>query len=89
MGRGRTDLLVVWPQGGRTHRFVVECKLRHKGLERTVAEGVRQTLGYMGRCGAEAGHLVVFDRDDARPWAEKIFRREEPVGDATVTVWGM
>ena len=89
LGRGRTDLLVVWPQGERTRRFVVECKLRHKGLERTVAEGVRQTLGYMDRCGAEAGHLVVFDRDDGRPWAEKIFRREVSMDDGTVTVWGM
>ncbi len=24
LGRGRTDLLIVWPQGGRERRFVVE-----------------------------------------------------------------
>ena len=24
--------------------------------------GVKQTLGYMARCGAEEGHLVVMDR---------------------------
>ena len=28
LGRGRTDLLIRWPQGGRTRKFVVECKLR-------------------------------------------------------------
>ena len=35
-------------------------------LEATVERGVEQTLGYMGRCGAEEGHLVVFDRRKAR-----------------------
>ena len=88
LGRGRTDLLIVWPQGGRERRFVVECKLLRKDLERTVAEGVEQTQGYMDRCGAEAGHLVVFDRAPDRPWADKIFRRV-PSGGAPVTVWGM
>ena len=55
LGRGRTDLLIVWPQDGRERRFVVECKVLRKGLERTIAEGVEQTQGYMDRCRAEAG----------------------------------
>ena len=75
LGRGRTDLLIVWPQGGQERRFVVECKVLRKDLERTIAEGVEQTRGYMDRCGAEAGHLIVFDRTPERPWADKIFRR--------------
>ena len=37
LGRGRTDLLIVWPQGGRERRFVVECKVLRTGLERTIA----------------------------------------------------
>ena len=91
LGRGRVDLLIVWPQGARTRRFVVECKVRRDGLERTVREGIEQTRGYMGRCGAESGHLVVFDPSETRAWEEKIFRREAPAGgDRTpVTVWGM
>ena len=89
LGRGRTDLLIVWPQGGREHRFVVECKVLRKGLERTIAEGVEQTRGYVDRCGAEAGHLIVFDRTPDRPWAEKIFRRAPAGAGAPVTVWGM
>ena len=89
LGRGRTDLLIVWPQGGRERRFVVECKLRRGELDRTVAEGVRQTRAYADRCGAEAGHLIVFDRTPERSWEEKIFRRP-PSGDGVpVTVWGM
>ena len=89
LGRGRTDLLIVWPQGGRERRFVVELKVRRGELERTVAEGMRQTRAYVDRCGAEAGHMIVFDRAPERSWEEKIFRRA-PSGDgAPVTVWGM
>ena len=89
LGRGRTDLLIRWPQGGRTRKFVVECKLRQGGLERTIAEGVTQTLGYMDRCGAEAGHLIVFDRAPERTWEEKVFRRDPAADGTLVTVWGM
>ena len=89
LGRGRTDLLIVWPQGGRERRFVVECKVLRKGLERTIGEGVEQTQGYMDRCEAEAGHLVVFDRASDRTWAEKVFRRAPSADGVPVTVWGM
>ena len=90
LGRGRTDLLIVWPQGGRERRFVVECKVLRKTLERTIAEGVEQTRRYLDRCEAEAGHLIVFDRSPERSWEEKIFRRQAPPGTGEpVTVWGM
>ena len=91
LGRGRVDLLILWRQGGRTRKFVVECKVLHKDAERTIAEGLAQTRGYMDRCGAEAGHLIVFDRAPDRTWEEKLFRRETPAGagQAPVTVWGM
>ena len=71
LGRGRTDLLVLWPrEAGQPsdlwERFVVECKVlrdsARKSLAWTVDHGVEQTLGYMKKCGAEEGHLVVFDR---------------------------
>ena len=89
LGRRRTDLLVVWPQGQRNRRFVVECKILHKSLERTVSDGLEQTAGYMDRCGAEAGHLVIFDRDEGKSWEEKLFRRVESAGSVDVHVWGM
>ena len=71
LGRGRTDLLVLWPrEAGQPsdlwERFVVECKVLRdsdrKSLEWTIERGVEQTLGYMAKCGAEEGHLVVIDR---------------------------
>ncbi len=89
LGRGRTDLLIVWPQGGRERRFVVECKVRRGELERTVADGMQQTRAYVDRCGAEAGHLIVFDRAPQRSWEEKIFRRAPCADGVPVTVWGM
>ena len=90
LGRGRTDLLIVWPQGGCERRYVVECKVRRGDLERTIVEGLEQTRAYMDRCGAEAGHLIVFDRSPERTWEQKIFRRGAPTDvDTPVTAWGM
>ena len=70
-------------------RYVVECKVLHKGLERTIAEGLAQTAAYMDRCDAEAGHLVVFDRREGRFVGGEGVPREEPADGRTVTVWGM
>ena len=98
LGRGRVDLLLLWPrsEGGPTElwsKFVVECKVWHarrrRGLEGTIREGLEQTLGYMDRCGSEAGHLIVFDRTQGKPWEEKVFRREEHRDGRTIVVWGM
>ena len=82
LGRGRTDLLVLWPrEAGQPselwERFVVECKVLRdsdrKSLAWTIERGVEQTLGYMAKCGAEEGHLVVIDR---RAGAEERRRSE-------------
>ncbi|MDE2806909.1 MAG: ATP-binding protein, partial [Gemmatimonadota bacterium] len=53
LGRGRTDLLLVWPVGGdtnRTQKVVIECKVLHGGFERTLREGLTQIRAYMDRC---------------------------------------
>ena len=89
LGRGRTDLLIVWAHGGRTRRFVVECKVLRRSLERTIRDGLEQTAGYVDRCGAEAGHLVIFDRSADRSWDEKVFQRRETGGGVEIDVWGM
>ena len=90
LGRMRTDLLIVWPQGERTRQFVIECKVLHKSLEQTIAEGLAQTAEYMDRCAAEAGHLVIFDRRAGRRWEDKVFR-ECRMSDRGVEIdlWGM
>ena len=90
LGRWRTDLLVVWPQGERTRRIVIECKVLHKSLEQTVAAGVEQTASYMDRCAAEAGHLVIFDRGVDRRWEDKVFHcRRVAASGVEIDIWGM
>ena len=100
LGRGRVDLLIVWSQsvppeesgGVRVREYVVECKVVRAGdgLESTVREGVEQTAGYMARCAAEVGHLVVIDQREGRSWDEKVFRRQQRSKDSVqVEVWGM
>ena len=92
LGRGRTDLLLVWPVGGdtgRTQKVVIECKVLHRGFERTLREGLAQTRAYMDRCAAAEGHLVLFDRSEDTSWDDKVYRREESEGGVPVVVWGM
>ena len=90
LGRLRTDLLIVWPQAERERKFVIECKVLRKTLERTIAEGLEQTFEYMDRCDAEAGHLVIFDRREDRRWRDKIFRDRRAVDSGVeIEVWGM
>ena len=92
LGRMRTDLLLIWPVGGdrgKTQKVVIECKVLHRGLERTLREGLEQTRAYMDRCATAEGHLVLFDRSEGKSWDDKVYRREETEGGAPVTVWGM
>ena len=69
---------------------MIECKVLHGSLERTIREGLLQTAEYMDRCAAQAGHLVIFDRGAGKRWEDKIFRRDERTDDRhRITVWGM
>ncbi|MFP4285093.1 MAG: AAA-like domain-containing protein [Desulfovermiculus sp.] len=102
LGRMRTDLLVLWPLSdakpgepswtrwqGPVQKAVIELKILHKGLERTIADGLAQTREYMDRCEAKEGHLIVFDRREEVSWEEKIFQRAEEYKGQLITVWGM
>ena len=96
LGRRRTDLLVRWPMGGTeilpgrpVQKIVLELKVTHGSPDGVMAEGLAQTADYVDRCGAEEGHLVIFDRDPKKTWEQKIFRREASAGQNAMTVWGM
>ncbi len=102
LGRMRTDLLVLWPLTeakpgvpswirwqGPVQKAVIELKILHKSLERTIAEGLAQTREYMDRCDAKEGHLIVFDRREDVSWEQKIFKRAEEYKGQLITVWGM
>ena len=94
LGRGRTDLLVLWPrEAGEPsdlwQRIVIECKVLRgsdrKSLEGTIERGVEQTLGYMKQCHAEEGHLVLFDRRDET--SEQAPTGSEAHDTGQVTIW--
>ena len=99
LGRGRTDLLLLWPRepgqpSDLWERFVVECKVLRdsdrRSLASTVERGVEQTSDYMAKCGAEEGHLVVVDRrtGDRRRGGEADEDESEHRQDGRrVTVW--
>ncbi len=96
VARGRSDLVIEWPRPGRTLasgplKYVIECKVvgARAGLESTIGEGLGQTAWYMDRCGAESGHLVVFDMRPEKSWEERAFRRVPEDGAPPITVWGM
>ncbi len=96
IGRGRSDMVVEWPRPGRPLadrplKQVIECKVvsEKKGLESTIGQGLEQTAWYMDRCGAAAGHLVVFDLRPNKSWEERVFRRDPEPGAPPITVWGL
>ncbi len=90
LGRMRTDLLIVWPQGDQTRKIVIECKILHKSLKQTIADGLDQTAEYMDRCDAEAGHLVIFDRREGRRWTDKVFHNRRTLSSGIeIDIWGM
>lgn len=89
LGRGRTDLLVLWNYPGGVQRIVLELKVLRKALEQTITEGLAQTLEYGERCNADELHFVVFDRTKRKAWSKKIFKRTRKLHGATIKVWGM
>ena len=89
LGRMHTDLLVVWPYDGGVQKAVLELKVVHGSVEGAIGSGLEQTWEYMDRCDTVEGHMVIFDRDEEKPWNEKIFRREEVYRGMQITVWGM
>ena len=93
--RGPQDRPVEGPAPGQakspaaTQKVVIELKILHKSLEKTIADGMAQTAAYMDRTGTADGHLVIFDRDPEKPWEEKIFRREANQDGKRIIIWGM
>lgn len=54
LGRGRTDLLVVWPYDGGVQEVVIEMKILYGALETTIREGLEQTWMY-----TDLGHYQI------------------------------
>lgn len=91
LGRQRTDLFVIWPYPSGVQEVVVELKLRyeHTALEKTIEKGLEQILGYMDKCDASEGYLLVFDRAPGLSWEERIFKQERTFNGKKIKVFGM
>ncbi|KAK3605020.1 hypothetical protein CHS0354_000685 [Potamilus streckersoni] len=88
LGKGRTDLFVIWPVGPEPkQRIVIEVKVKREkdSLQATVKKGLEQTQAYMDRCKATHGHLVVFDPNPKKRWGQKIYKKKLT---KTITLWG-
>ena len=97
LGRGRTDLFIIWPYGNElVQRIIIEIKIQHHSREITIRDGLAQACRYRDHCRADESHLVIIDRTPDTPWDDKIFIKEEiftgtperPV-QCPVTIWGM
>jgi len=82
LGRKRLDLFLAW----KKQKIVIELKV-YKDTK-TLPEGLVQTCEYMDISGATEGHLIIFDKRD-KSWEEKIYTKQEHVGNKVITVWGL
>ena len=83
LGRKRVDIFLLW----KTQRIVIELKIK-KGSD-VLSKGLEQTADYGDKSDATEMHLVIFDRDPARSWDEKIYHEKKTVRGKTITVWGL
>ncbi len=94
-GRGRTDLLVVWPfntqdkNNPKVQEVVIELKIKYGRLDSIIKKGLKQTKGYMDTCGTDDGYLLIFNRSPKTPWSKKIFKREESYDGVNIVVFVM
>lgn len=90
LGKGRTDLFILWfLPDGTSQRFVIECKMVWGSREATISKGIEQVARYADRCGAEEVYLLIFDQKKGMSWEEKIFTETIDQEGMQITVFGM
>jgi Holliday junction resolvase len=82
-GTGRADLCVVF----EGYKYPVELKIRQG--EKSLSQGLEQTVEYMDTFGVTEGWLLIFDQRPNISWDKKIYIKKECVGKKTVTVVGV
>jgi len=82
-GTGRADLCLVYDD----HKYPIELKILRG--EKSIQQGIEQTMQYMDSFGCTEGWLALFDRRPQIDWEEKIYMRKESVGGRTVTIIGL
>ncbi|ABD40076.1 conserved hypothetical protein [Methanospirillum hungatei JF-1] len=90
LGRGRTDLFILWHLPDDTfQRFVIECKIVYGSREATIQKGLDQVTRYADRFGAEEVYLLIYDRKKGKSWEKRIFTDTIEHEGRQVTVFGM
>ena len=83
LGKKRLDICVVF----QNKKYPVELKILRG--EKTLQEGIEQTLMYMDKCGNDNGWLSIFDRSTDKTWDEKIYTKKEIINSKKITVVGL
>ena len=82
-GTGRTDICVIY----EGKKYPVEIKIRRN--EKSLPQGIEQTIRYMNTFGCTEGWLAIFDQRPEITWDDKIFMKKETVEGKTVTIVGL
>lgn len=93
LGRKRTDLIIEWPTSragfyGDVQRIVIELKILYGPLDTCIQKGLAQTTDYADQVGAEQAHLIIFNRNEAVSWDDKVWQRSEQFNTHHITIWG-
>ncbi|MBW2099844.1 MAG: hypothetical protein JRG68_03610 [Deltaproteobacteria bacterium] len=67
---------------------MIELKLQRGPLDTLLPPALEQTADYADTAGAREAHLVIFNRDPAICWDDKIWQRQETQGKRVIAVWG-
>jgi hypothetical protein len=82
-GTGRLDICLIYEE----QKYPIELKL-WRG-EKSLKEGINQTLRSMDVYGSTEGWLAIFDRNPQTPWNRKIYMDKQVIEGQTVTVVGL
>ena len=82
-GTGFTDLCIVY----QDNKYPIELKIRRG--DKSVADGITQTIRYMDTFGCSEGWLAVFDQRQNISWDDKIYIKKEAIDGKTITVVGL
>ena len=82
-GAGRTDLYLIYGD----KKYPIQLKYRRG--DKSLNEGIEQSIKNMNISGCTESWLVLFDRRPAISWEEKIYIKKETVNGKTITVIGL
>jgi hypothetical protein len=82
LGSGRLDLCVEY----RDRRYAIEVKTAKNFCG---GKSYAQLAGYLGTLGLDEGWMPIFDPDTAKPWEEKLYRRDVEIYGKKIHVVGL